>query len=264
MGFVESAKGEAEKAAIGAISSVIVAVLVYLATGRNGDLIAWPSERTPLYPSEQTKNLSLPLLLSHTPAKTLTFVNMNISNAGKATIGEQKEPWTLYIAGPPEATIVLLGQPYSSSKRLMVSPAQGSAANTITVQVGSFEPREFFDLRFLVANAPQPSDPRFEVTTSLGGLPRPILTDSSPSDRISHKLLGWLWVMFFGLLMFEAVKDRHAPEKGPGIFREVMDWRRRLVGRTILGAVLAAFAAVFASQFMGSAIAGLWRMGLLS
>ena len=54
--------------AIASVLSVALAVLVYLVTGRNGDIVAWVAERTPNYPSPQTKNLSLPLSLSQTAA----------------------------------------------------------------------------------------------------------------------------------------------------------------------------------------------------
>jgi hypothetical protein len=57
------------KLAIASVISVVAAILILIATGRNGDLIAWTSELTPIYPAEQTKNLPLPLLWIRRPLR---------------------------------------------------------------------------------------------------------------------------------------------------------------------------------------------------
>jgi hypothetical protein len=179
----------------GAIASgltVIVGILVYLVTGRNGDLVAWISESTPIYPSEQTNNLTLPLHLSGKPVKSLTFVSMRISNCGKLAIGSQEQRWIFHVTGPREAMLMLIGDPRGISKRLVLSQSNNAAANAVDVQVGSLEPREFFDIHFIVANASDPY-PRLSASTTLQGLPEPIVTDSSPAESAGAKLTPYFW-----------------------------------------------------------------------
>ncbi len=243
--------------------SVGTAILVFLIIGRNGDLVAWTSERTPIYPSEQTKNLPLPLFLSQMPVKSLTFVNIQISNAGKVAIGRQEERWTFRIMGPSEATLMLVGEPQRSSKRLVVSPAENPAGNIVAVQVGSLEPREFFDVRLIVVNASDASTPSLHVSTSLAGLPEPILTDASPEERAGSKLDPWLWAVLFAALMCEAIADRNDPEKGPQMFREWKDWRARLVGKAVLGVFISGFVSLFLSLTIGWIAVTLWRLKIL-
>ena len=262
--FIQWAWGWWKGGAVALALSVALAVLVYLVTGRNGDLIAWPSERTKIYPSPQTKDLSLPLSLSQPAVKSLVFVSMQISNAGKAPIGTQEQPWILRIAGPPEAKLVLVGEPHRSSRRLVVSPEDSAAANTVAVRVGSLEPREFFDVRFIVANASDVSNPSFQVSTSLRGLPDPILTHSSPAERAAQKLAPWFWALCFAILMYEAIVDRYHPESGPQMLQGVKDWRLRLAGRAMLGVFLSGAASIFLAIGIGWIAVTLWRLGFAS
>ena len=258
--FIGSALRWWKEGAIASVLSIAVAILVYLVIGRNGDLVAW-YQRTPIYPSQQTKDLSLPLFLSETPVKSLTFVNMQISNSGKATIGRQEEPWTFRVTGPPEAKLVLVGELRRSSNRLVLSPTQSSAANVVAVNIGALEPREFFEVRFIIANA---SNPSFQVGTSLRGLPDPIQTDASPVERAAAKLAPWFWAALFALLMYEAIANRHAPEKGPGMLREVKDWRLRLAGQAVLGILMSGLVAIFFAFAIGWIAVTLWQWGFLS
>ena len=245
-------------------TSVGVAALVYLATGRNGDLVAWVSQQTTIYPSDQTNNLRLPLTLSQTVVESLTFVKMEISNAGKASIGTQEELWTFTVTGPVGATLLSVGEVQRSSDRIVVSPAPSSSPNTIAFRVGSLEPREFFEVRFIVANASPSSYPAFQVDTSLRGLPRPILADSAPEKRAARKVVPWIWAALSGLLILEAIRDRHHPEKGPGILRDINDWRLRLIGRAVIGILLSVAASWMIAEGIGWMAVKLWRMGVLS
>ena len=243
--------------------SLAVAFLVYLATGRNGDLIAWPSQITPIYPSSQTKDLPLGLSLGTVKVDSVTFINMNISNFGKTTIGGQQEPWVLQITGPPEATLKMLG-PSANSKRLVLSGSDGPIPNVVTASVGSLEPREFFDLRFIVVNATHPTYPLLKVSTSLHGLPPPVLTYESPAARGAHRLLLWLWAALFLAMMYEAIRDRHRPEKAPKLFENVKSLKTRLIGQAAVALFISLFGAWILSSAFGWTAVTLWRMGVIS
>jgi hypothetical protein len=127
---------------------------------------------------------------------------MEISNAGKVAIGKQEELWTFLITGPKDATLVLIGKPVPSSERLVVSPAENPASNTVAVRVGSLEPHEFFNVRLIVVNASDASTPSFDPSTSLAGLPKPILAHDSPEARATLRVAPWLLTVFFLGLMF--------------------------------------------------------------
>jgi len=269
MKFVGWARRHWKKWAIPSVVSVAVAILVLIATGRNGDLIAWASVM-PIYPSEQTKNLPLPLFLAQTPVKSLTFVNMEISNAGKVAIGRQEERWTLRITGPTEATLLLVGKPgevgkpVPSSERLVVSPADSPATNIVAVQIGSLEPRDFFNVRLIVVNASHPSTPSLDVSTSLAGLPEPILTHESPEIRATDKVWPWLFAVLYGLLMYEAIRTRHIAVAAPEIVRGVKDWRTRLAGTAAYGLFMLLGVSAALSLAIGWIAVWLWRWKLLS
>lgn len=245
-------------------TSLAVAALVYLATGRNGDLVAWVSQQTAIYPSDQTNNLPLPLTLSQTVVESLTFVKMQVSNAGKASIGTQEGTWTLSITGAAGTTLVSVGDALRSSDRIVVTPAPSPSTNTIVFRVGLLEPREFFETRFIVANAPPGRFLAFQVDTSLKGLPPPILADSAPEKRAARKVVPWIWGALFALLILEAIRDRHHPEKGPGIVRDVSDWRLRLIVRAVIGIFLSAAASWMIAEGIGWTAIKLWRMGVLA
>ena len=131
------------------------------------------------------------------------------------------------------------------------------------MEVGSIHPREFFDLRFAVANASDASRPSFQVGTNLRGLPRPLQTDESPTERAVWKLLPWLWPALFAALMYEAVGFRHHPEKGPGMLRGVKDWRLRLAGHAVLAVVMSFAGGLGLAFVIGWIAVTSWQMGIL-
>ncbi len=238
--------------------TVVVAFLIYLATGRNGDLVAWFSDVTPIYPSEQTKYLTLPLFLSGEQVESLSFVNIQLSNAGKVGIGFQDKQWTLHITGPPEAIVTTIGDPLPSSKRLVVTSAASSNANRIAVQVGLLEPREFFDLRFIVANASHVSSSSLKVGTSLEGLRKPILTGAPPEVRASSILFPWLWGVFYVGVMALVITEKYLPNSVPHLTGSLPIWGKAL-GFFL---VALAYAAVLA-KVIGWIAVKLWQLGIL-
>ncbi len=262
--FIDWAWPWLKRGAIAFGLTVIVGILVYLVTGRNGDLVAWLSESTPIYPSEQTNNLTLPLYLSGKPVKSLTFVSMRISNGGKLAIGSQEQRWIFHVTGPREAMLRLIGEPHGSSKRLVLSQANSPAANAVDVQIGSLEPREFFDIHFIVANASDPY-PRLSASTTLQGLPEPIVTDSSPAESAGAKLAPYFWGTLYLLLIVGLIVNRHRQDTAyPEILQKIQDWRLRLAAQAVLGVVTSGVVAGVLALAIGWIAATLWRLGVVS
>jgi hypothetical protein len=252
-----------EKGLITLVVTAVAAALVYLAIGRNGDLVVWVSKETVIYPSEQTANLALPLAFAQKPVERLAFVEVEISNAGKAPIGDQKDPWTLTMRGPDNSTLVALGGTQASDPRVVVNPAPSPSPNILSIVVGVLEPREYLTIRAMIANAPSGVQ-QLEFDTSLKGLPRPLRTNGGLTAQAGRRLVIVLWPVFFILLVAEAIRDRKDPERAPGLLRQVADWRLRLLGRVPLAILLSGMSAAFLSYGIGWAAVTLWRAGILS
>jgi hypothetical protein len=225
---------------VGAILSAIIAVLVYLGTGPDYALVVWIENQEAVYPSKTTAELSLPLSFRQMPVRSATFVTLNISNVGKASIGQQTEPWTLQVSGPPEATLVVLDLSALVEARTVVSQADSPAQNAIALRIRLLMPHAVIQTRLVVPNADNP--PRLLATSSLVGLPQPpAVTEFSPNKLVALRLTGWLWPAFAALLAFELFGDFR---------RQCAELRQHrwgqahfLAGRLLLLPFLAAFAA---------------------
>jgi hypothetical protein len=173
--------------------------------------------------------------------RSATFVTLNISNVGKASIDQQTEPWTLQVSGPPEATLVVLDLSALVEARTVMSQADSPAQNAIALRIGLLMPHAAIQMRLLVLNADDPP-PRLLATSSLPGLPQPpAVTEFSPNKLVALRLTGWLWPAFAALLAFELIGDfrRQRAE----LRQHRWGQARFLAGRLLLLPLLAAFAA---------------------
>lgn len=196
---------------VGAILSAVMAALVYLGSGPDYRLVVWIEDQGAVYPSKTTAELRLPLSFRQIPVRSATFITLDITNVGKAAIGEQTEPWTLQVSGPPEATLVVLDTSALGKARTVLAQADSPAQNAIALRIGVLEPRAAVQTRLLVLNAEDPS-PQLRATSSLLGLPQPPpVAEVSPHQRVSWPLTGrlmvLLWPAFTALLAFELIGD---------------------------------------------------------
>jgi hypothetical protein len=200
--------------------------------------------------------------LANNPVQSLSFINFRISNAGKVEIGSQDKQWTFQITGPREAILSIIGEPLPSSKRLVVKVEQRSGMDRIAVQVGLFEPREFFDIRFIVANASDASryPSSLKVSTTLVGLPEPLLTNVPPEERAFSILLPWLFgVLYVGFIALVTI-DNYFPNSVPPVLStgDLPIW-----GKALGGFVFAAVCAVILTKAIGWIAVKLWQLGIV-
>jgi hypothetical protein len=112
-------------------------------------------------------------------AKSLAFINVEVSNGGtKDPIGQQDKEWTFQIKGPSDAILTTIGEPIPCSDRLRVSSVQSPSVNEVAVKVGVFQPRDFFKLRFIVANVKDVRSLQMD-TGDLKGLTKPRVTSKA-------------------------------------------------------------------------------------
>jgi hypothetical protein len=242
---------------VGAILSAIIAALVYFGTGPEYPLVVWIESQGAVYPSENTAELGLPLSFREMPVRSATFVTLGISNVGKTSVGEQTEPWTLRLSGPPEATLVLLDTSVLGKAKTVLAQAESPAQNEIVLHIGLLQPHGGVQARLIVLNANN-APPELRATSSLLGLPQPPgVTELSPHDLISLRLRGQLslllWPVFGALLAFELIGDFR---------RQRGELRQRrwgvavfLARRLLFLPLLSGFAAAGIGTFIGWAVA---------
>jgi hypothetical protein len=253
--------------ALGAFGiGALVSVLIYIATGRDGDIVVWYSHVAPIYPSWRTKNQALPLSLLSKEVNSLFFINVQVSNAGKKEpIGSQDKQWTFQITGPPEAILSTIGEPIPCSKRLVLSPSYRSEGNRVALQVGLFQPRDFFDLRFIVANADAlPSSLRVDMGNTLEGLPEPIVTTLSPWDRAIKRLFGPLFIVYYVGFMAVAITEEYFPNLMPNWMPHNLTGSYLPIwGKALVGLLFAGTPAILLSGLIGLIAVELWQRGIL-
>jgi hypothetical protein len=239
--------------------SLIAAALTFAATARNGDIVAWLEK----HKGEDAKDFRAPPAFSDVPAESLVFLTAQITNAGKTSIGEQDARWTLTIRGPAGTKLARVGDVKPSSRRMVVVPQDSPSTDKITIQLGCLEPRDFLDVPLALAPAPVDSYPDLKFETSLVGLSDPISKYGSPALAAGAKMLPFLFVFLYALLMYEAIRDRHDPKKGPKFLEKVQHWRARLAGKAVLGLFMAFFVAGCFALGFGWVAATLWQIGVL-
>jgi hypothetical protein len=234
--------------AIAGVITLAWSVLTFLLPANEFDAVVWVAKESALFPSEATDGRRVPFTFEGKPVTSAEVWQMRVTNEGKSFIGLQDRQWDLVLSHPAAEIVRVIDAPVASGARLNVSVAQSAAANEARVRMGALERRQTVEFRLLLLNASRPLRGGLRVSTTLEGIPGPLLTHRSPQERLSDRLVPFAFTSFVVLLGWAGVKE----------LRQRGELRKPLALLKYAGMV--AFSAVFASalvtQFLGWA---LWR-----
>jgi hypothetical protein len=227
------------------VISVLGTVIVYLLAGRDYDIDIWLEKVNHLYPSDDTADIELPLSYEGDVAKSITFIDLNVSNPGKTPIGVQTEPWTLTLMGPPQANVIVLKVSRGGKSITKWSINPNPNKNAASLQIGLLQPHEYLHIYIMLVNVPKREHLNLIATTSLQGLRDPKINDLSPFDREVYRIIP----IFMALFIVVAVLAIFIQE-----YRTVGRWRYSIAQSIGYLVILIPLMAAFYSYFFAYAV----------
>jgi hypothetical protein len=186
------------------VAATVVTVIVFLESGRDYDFDIWTEKVQPVYPSDATNDMMLPLSVGDVSAKSVTFIKLDVSNPGKESIGLQSQPWTLTLTGPQETNMVVLGLSRGGSSKTKATVNANPMTNKVSFQIGLLQPHDYLEVNLIILNAADPRYPKLTASTSLLGLQDPIVNSESPVTRAAEKTI-WVFVGISCLALLSGV-----------------------------------------------------------
>ncbi len=174
-------------------------------------LVTWVRTSTLIYPTDFTGGRPLPLSYEGEAARSVTVLDLTISNFGKQVIGSADRTWRLSLGVPSASQVVALDGARARPHQVVVRTTHSDIPNVVVLELGALEPRAGIDLRLLATNSSPADNPDVTARASLAGLPTEV-TSSSPQSRLAERLFppiaGLLLVVLAIAVSREAYRDR--------------------------------------------------------
>jgi len=120
----------------------------------------------------------------------------------------QERQWDLSLSHPSAEVVRALDQPKPGADRMSISIVLSSAQNEARFRLGVMEHRQNMSLRLLLLNSSKPLSVRdLKVTTTLAGIPRPLVTNDSPQVRLAYRLFPFAFCAFFIVFAWISLRE---------------------------------------------------------
>ncbi len=179
--------------------TVLWTALLSLAAKNELHLVVWIEEDRVVYPSEATRDRSLPLRLDATPARSVRLLAVRVSNYGRTVIGKPEETWELALEAPFSSAIQVLDLD-KEPPALVASARPGERANGVALEIGALEPKAAIALDVMLVNAADDRYPLLKAKPSLAGLPYEVIP-RSPAERMFESLAWHVIASVFVVLL---------------------------------------------------------------
>jgi hypothetical protein len=181
------------------VLGVLWAIVQFFYPFHNTDMTVWIQKEIPVERPSLVGSAPLELLYEGTPINRATVLQVNVSNTGSTPIGKKGE-WEEIILRPDNnARIALLSQPVIHPSNLEFQVHSNSLTDTLTLQVGLFNPRDSIELQLIIIDPQDVSHPIITAETRIPNLSEATTTRKSIEDRLSIALS--LPVTIFVLLL---------------------------------------------------------------
>jgi hypothetical protein len=194
--------------AAGAAFAVIAAIFSFVLGTPDLMLTVWSRETSPVYPSQSTGGLELPLEIGGQAIHTADIVSMQISNSGKGAIGSANATWTLSLTSQEGSQLRVIGPPSSTPSNGLIA-GTSVTQNKADLNLRFFQPRATVALRLLVLNA---KAPKVRAALTLTGIPLDE-TFLSPEERRRDRLAVPFLFLFLIVLIVAAFFERRSKDR---------------------------------------------------
>jgi hypothetical protein len=203
--------------AAGAAFAVIATIFSFVLGTPDLMLTVWSREILPVYPSQSTGGLELPLEIGGQAIHNAYIVPMQISNSGKGAIGSANAAWTLSLTSPEGSQLRLIGPPSSTPSNGLIA-GTSVTQNKADLNLRFFQPRATVALRLLVLNA---KEPKVRAALSLTGIPLDetfLSPEERRRDRLAVPFLFLFLIVFIVAAFFERRSKDRKKEPKPSIW----------------------------------------------
>jgi hypothetical protein len=192
---------------IAGLVSLAWSLLAFAIPSNDLDLVVWIEKESTLFPSEATDGRHVALTFEGLPVTSAAVWTVRVTNEGKSYIGAQERQWELALSHPDAELVRMLDKPALSSDRTPVSIVPSSAPNEARIRFGALEHRQFARFHLLLLNAKKEPRHNLRVTTTLSGIPKPLQTYRSPSDRLANRLQWFVLTAFLIAVGWPLLKE---------------------------------------------------------